>query len=202
MLEQHPRRRGAAFCKEPTIKGAALFAMLIVTTALSAGAQGRGGGMGRPGMSGGGMSHGPFGGGASMPNAHGAPTTSGGGGKSPESTTHSALQLGPTGRWWDDKDFARSVGIDSAQQHRMDDVFNANKGNLVSLYKNLQHEESELGRLVRGKELVESQIFEQIDRVTQARGELEKASAHYLLQIRKEMTPEQASRLDDHRPSQ
>jgi Spy/CpxP family protein refolding chaperone len=112
------------------------------------------------------------------------------------------LQLGPPGRWWDDKEFARTIGLDSAQQSRMDEVFSANKGNLVKLYKNLQHEESQLGKIVRGKELVESQIFDQIDRVVQARGELEKASAHYLLQIRKEMTPEQAAKLDDHRPSQ
>jgi Spy/CpxP family protein refolding chaperone len=109
------------------------------------------------------------------------------------------LQLGPPGRWWDDKEFAKSVGLDSGQQHRMDEVFSANKASLMSSYKNLQHEESQLGKLVRGKELVESQIFDQIDRVVQARGELEKASAHYLLQIRKEMTPEQAARLDDHR---
>ena len=56
--------------------------------------------------------------------------------------------------------------------------------------------------MVHGKELVESQIFDQIDHVVQARGELEKASAHYLLEIRKQMTPEQTSKLDDHLPSQ
>ena len=111
------------------------------------------------------------------------------------------LQLGPPGRWWDDKNFAKSVGLDSLQQHRMDDVFSANKGNLVKLYKNLQHEESQLGKIVRGKDLIESQIFDQIDRVAQARGELEKANAHMLLEIRKEMSPEQAAKLDDHRPT-
>ena len=84
----------------------------------------------------------------------------------------------------------------------MDDVFSANKGALIKLYKTLQHEESQLERVTRARELNEAQIFDQIDRVVQARGDLEKASAHYLLQIRKEMTPEQATRLDDHRSVQ
>ena len=44
--------------------------------------------------------------------------------------------------------------------------------------------------------------FAQIDRVTQARGEVEKASAHMLLSIRKEMTDEQVARLDDHGPTE
>ena len=113
---------------------------------------------------------------------------------------HGGLQLGPPGRWWDDRQFAKSIGIDSTQQQRMDDVFGANKGTLVKLFKNLQHEESQLEKVTRVRELNEAQIFDQIDRVVQARGELEKANAHYLLQLRKEMTPEQAARLDDYRP--
>lgn len=155
-------------------------------------------------MGGGGMSRGPFGGSSPMPGTRSLPPPgSQPDGRSPvESTMHGGLQLGPPGRWWDDKGFAKTVGIDSGQQHRMDDVFSANKGNLVKLYKNLQHEESQLGKIVRGKELVESQIFDQIDRVAQARGELEKANAHMLLEIRKEMTAEQTAKLDDHLPTQ
>jgi hypothetical protein len=46
----------------------------------------------------------------------------------------------------------------------------------------------------------EEQIFQQIDRVSGARAALEKASAHMLLEIRKQMTDEQTARLDQHRP--
>lgn len=116
------------------------------------------------------------------------------------STMRGGLQLGPPGRWWDDRGFARTLGLDSGQQHRMDDVFNANKPALVALFKSLRHEESQLEKLTRARNPDEQQIFAQIDRVTQARGEVEKATAHYLLAIRKEMTDEQVSRLDDHRP--
>jgi Spy/CpxP family protein refolding chaperone len=111
--------------------------------------------------------------------------------------SHSGLRLGFTGRWWDNKDMARTIGLNSAQQKRMDEVFAGNRDNLMTLSKNLQHEESQLEKLSRSRELDENQIFQQIDRVTQARGELDKAYAHYLLQIRREMTPQQVSKMDD-----
>ena len=42
----------------------------------------------------------------------------------------------------------------------------------------------------------ESKIFASIDRVAQARAELEKANAHILLQIRKELDASQLAALD------
>jgi Spy/CpxP family protein refolding chaperone len=114
--------------------------------------------------------------------------------------TQGGLQLGPSGRWWDNKEFARHVGLNSYQQHRMDDVFGANKDNLMKLYKNLQGEESRLRKLTRNGGVDENLIFQQIDRVTTARGELEKANAHMLLQIRKELTPDQTAKLDEQHP--
>jgi Spy/CpxP family protein refolding chaperone len=115
------------------------------------------------------------------------------------STMRGGLQLGPPGRWWDDKGFARVLGLDNAQQHRMDDAFNASKPTLVKLFKTLQHEETQLEKLTKGRNPDEAQIFQQIDKVTQAKGEVEKAYAHMELAIRKEMTDEQIARLDDHR---
>jgi Spy/CpxP family protein refolding chaperone len=118
------------------------------------------------------------------------------------STGAGGLQTEPPARWWDNKEFARTIGINPVQARRMDDVFTANRDNLMRLYKNLQHEESQLKKLTRSQTLDENQIFQQIDRVTMARGELEKANAHMELQIRKEMTTEQAAKLDDLNGSQ
>ena len=42
----------------------------------------------------------------------------------------------------------------------------------------------------------EGALFAQIDRVAQARAELEKATTHYLLQIRKEMDADQIKKLE------
>lgn len=110
------------------------------------------------------------------------------------------LQLGPPGRWWDNKDFARTIGLNSLQQKHMDDVFGASRDTLVKLNKNLLHEEAQLEKITRSHELDENQIFQQIDRVTAARGDLEKAYAHMQLQIRKEMTAQQVGKMDEMMP--
>jgi Spy/CpxP family protein refolding chaperone len=163
----------------------------IALLGVSAGAQGRGpgehgGDRGGFGLS---MGHGSLSGTTSSPTR--VPAISPGG------ESAAGLQLGPPGRWWDNKDFAHTVGLNTVQQHRMDDVFSANRDNLMKLYKSLQHEESQLKKMTRSQSLDENQIFQQIDRVTLARGELSKAYAHMELQIRKEMTAEQTAKLDE-----
>lgn len=184
--------------------------VLLILLACAANAQGHGGGGGRGpggggiggGINGRGMNNGSFDRSPLSPNHPFPPPGPVPNGSSPtDSTMSGGLQLGPSGRWWDNKDFARTLGIDSSQQHRMDDVFSGNRNTLLKLYKSLQHEESQLAKTVRAKELDEAQILAQIDRVTQARGELEKANAHMLLQLRKELTPDQTAKLDDHRPN-
>jgi Spy/CpxP family protein refolding chaperone len=116
------------------------------------------------------------------------------------STMRGGLQLGPPGRWWDDKEFARELGLSASQARRMDDIFQANRGTLLRLYRSLEKQESILEQLTQGNHLREEQIFQQIDQVSRARAALEKASAHMLLEIRKQMTEEQTARLDQHRP--
>jgi Spy/CpxP family protein refolding chaperone len=116
------------------------------------------------------------------------------------STMRGGLQLGPPGRWWDDKEFAQELGLSAAQARRMDEIFQANRGTLLRLYRSLEQQESILEQLTKGNHLREEQIFQQIDRVSGARAALEKASAHMLLDIRKQMTDEQTARLDQHRP--
>jgi Spy/CpxP family protein refolding chaperone len=117
-----------------------------------------------------------------------------------QSTMRGGLQLGPPGRWWDEKSFAKSLGLSGEQRKRMDAIFGESKGTLLSLYHSLETEEAGLERLTSGTHLDEEQIFRQIDKVAEARAALEKANAHMLLEIRKQMTDEQAEKLDEHRP--
>jgi Spy/CpxP family protein refolding chaperone len=123
------------------------------------------------------------------------------GGSDQQSTLRGGLQLGPPGRWWDDKSFASDIGLSSDQKKKMDTIFKENRGTLVNLYKDLQKQEDGLEHLTTGSHLDEEKIFSQIDKVTQARAALEKANAHMLLQIRNQMSDEQVARLDAHRPA-
>lgn len=115
------------------------------------------------------------------------------------STMRGGLQIGPPGRWWDDKHFAKDLKLRSDQQKRMDSIFEANRGSLLRSFQGLEQEQGRLEVLTHAKTLDESALFAQIDRVAQARAELEKANAHYLLQIRGEMDADQISRLEQHR---
>jgi Spy/CpxP family protein refolding chaperone len=115
------------------------------------------------------------------------------------STMRGGLQLGPPGRWWDDKHFAKALHLRPEQQKRMDGLFEENRANLVNRYQALQQEESKMEALSRGQSLEESALFAQIDRVAQARADLEKANTHLMLQVRKEMDADQIVRLEDYR---
>ncbi len=104
--------------------------------------------------------------------------------------------LGLPGRWWDDNKVARRLKLRSGQRQRMDDVFEANKATLVTLLNNLQHEENNLNSLSSRDQQDENKVFAAIDRVSQARAELEKATTHVMLQIRQQMDTPQLAELD------
>lgn len=105
-------------------------------------------------------------------------------------------QLGPPSRWWDDKSTIKRLNLRSDQQRRMDEIFEGNKQNLATLYTNLQREETRLVSLPPADLQDETKVFAAIDRVAQARADLEKARAHTLLQIRQQMDPAQLNELD------
>jgi len=196
---------------------AAMVAICLMATAVTTAlAQGRGPGGGGPppgGGGGGGMGGGstggpPFGGqgpggqGPGVPPMGSPPQSSergnpDRGSSSGESQAHAGLQLGPPRqKWWDDKSFAKNLKLRPEQQTRMDAIFDQNKGALVSCLQGLQQAEAQMDEITRSRNLDEGALFTQIDRVAQARADLEKANTHMLLQLRKEMDADQIDRLE------
>jgi Spy/CpxP family protein refolding chaperone len=114
----------------------------------------------------------------------------------PRVPMRSGPQLGLSGRWWDDGKTVKKIGLRNDQQRRMDDIFEANKPALVNLFTNLQTEEAKLVSLPAGDLQDETKVFAAIDRVSQARADLEKENAHILMQIRQQMDPTQLAALD------
>jgi Spy/CpxP family protein refolding chaperone len=106
------------------------------------------------------------------------------------------VQFGPPNRWWDDKHYAKTLHLRADQKKRMDGLFDENRANLVNRYETLQQEESKMETLSHAQTLDEAALFAQIDRVAQARADLEKATTHLMLQVRKEMDADQITRLD------
>jgi hypothetical protein len=78
----------------------------------------------------------------------------------------------------------------------MDAIFEQNRGALMARFQGLQQAEAQLDELSKSPMPDESALFAQIDRVAQARAELEKANTHLMLQVRREMDPDQIKRLE------
>jgi Spy/CpxP family protein refolding chaperone len=127
------------------------------------------------------------------------PPTSSQGRQGTDSTMRPGIQLGPPGRWWDDKSFAKSLKLRPDQQTKMDAIFEQNRGVLLTRLQGLQQAEAQMDEVSKAAEPDESALFTQIDRVAQARAELDKANTHMLLQLRREMDADQLARLEKHR---
>jgi Spy/CpxP family protein refolding chaperone len=103
-------------------------------------------------------------------------------------------------RWWNNPDMVQKLGINSDQIKKMDDIFQAHRLKLIDLNANLQKAEFTLEPLISADQPDEAKIVAQIDRVAQARAELEKANARMLLGIRQVLTPEQWKKLQEEQP--
>jgi Spy/CpxP family protein refolding chaperone len=104
------------------------------------------------------------------------------------------LQTGLADLWWKNPAATQYLGLTADQQKKMDDVFQQSRSTLMQLNYTLEREEGKLERLV-AEPLDEGAIAAQIDRVAQARADLEKANGRMLLGIRKQLTPDQWTKL-------
>jgi Spy/CpxP family protein refolding chaperone len=142
-------------------------------------------GMG-PGM-GGGMGMGR---GMSMGRGYGAPSPQPG--------------LGPMergmGRWWKNPEMVEKLGVTADQQKKMDDIFQQHRLKLIDLNASVEREEVTLEPMMAADQPDEARIVAQIDKVAQARAELEKANARMLLGIRRVLTPDQWKKLQAETP--
>lgn len=152
-----------------------------------------GGGYGNPARPGPGGPEGP-----NVPNGPNATT----GHHHPDSTgkvnspPHNALQLGPVGRWWDNKSVVQALGLRREQTRRMDAIFDANKPAILDSYKTFLKAQSNLTAVNKDPQASKNQVFTAIDAVNQARSSLQKTTSAMLLQIRHEMDADQINKLE------
>ena len=111
-----------------------------------------------------------------------------------------ALHLGVPGKWWHDPGLVQKLGLTPDQQKRMDDILQQHRLKLIDLNASLQREEAIMEPLVEAEQPEEAKIVAQIDKVAQARAELEKANARMLLGIRRVLNQDQWKKLQAERP--
>jgi Spy/CpxP family protein refolding chaperone len=107
----------------------------------------------------------------------------------------------PGGKWWARPEMAQKLGLTADQTKKMDDTFQQYRLKLIDLNAAVQREETIMEPLVAAEQPDEAKIVAQIDKVAQARAELEKANARMLLGIRRLLTSDQWNKLKAESPA-
>ena len=98
---------------------------------------------------------------------------------------------GAHGRWWNNPKVVERLKLTDEQRKTFDGILLDHRAKLIDLRASLEKAELTLEPLMSDDSPNEAKILAQIDKVAQARAELEKANAGFLLAIRAKLTPEQ-----------
>ena len=101
--------------------------------------------------------------------------------------------------WWKDANVVQQLNLTPEQINRMDGIFDQSRLQLIDLRANLQKQEIMLEPMLSANPVDVAKASAQIDKVAQARAELEKANAKMLLGIRGVLSPDQWTKLNDRR---
>ena len=104
--------------------------------------------------------------------------------------------LGPSGTWWRNQSYITSLSLTPEQQKKMDEVVQQARIKLIDVKAALDKEEAILEPLIQADRLDENKVALQLDKVADARAELEKTNARMLLGIRQVLTTEQWTKLN------
>lgn len=99
------------------------------------------------------------------------------------------------GRWWNNPDVIEKLKLTDDQRKAMDQILQDHRMKLIDLHANVEKAEVAMAPLIQADQPNESQILAAIDKVAQARAELEKANARFLLALRAKLSPDQWKQL-------
>ena len=105
------------------------------------------------------------------------------------------LGPGSMGRWWNDPAMIEKLNLNEDQRKNMDEILLGHREKLIDMHASVDKAELAMEPLMSADQPNEQQILAQIDKVAQARAELEKANARFLLAIRAKLTPDQWKQL-------
>jgi len=94
----------------------------------------------------------------------------------------------PSGAWWTNTALVQQLGLTDDQKTKIERTFENHRQSIVSSTAMLEKEETQLGRLLEAESLDRNAVLTQIDRVVQARGEMERANAAMTLEMREILT--------------
>ncbi len=98
---------------------------------------------------------------------------------------------GARGQFWNNPKIVERLKLTDDQRKAMDGILQEHRMTLIDLRANVEKAELQMQPLMRADEPNENAILAQIDKIAQARAELEKGNARFLLAIRSKLTPDQ-----------
>jgi Spy/CpxP family protein refolding chaperone len=98
---------------------------------------------------------------------------------------------GAHGQFWNNPRIVDKLKLTDDQRKAMDSILQEHRVKLIDLRGNVEKAELEMQPLMRADQPNEGAVLAQIDKIAQARAELEKANARFLLAIRGKLTPDQ-----------
>jgi Spy/CpxP family protein refolding chaperone len=110
------------------------------------------------------------------------------------------FHMGPGGMWWKNPRIVERLSLTADQTKKMDDIVEHSRLDLIDLRANLEKQQVMLGPIMDTNPVDTAKASAQIDKVANARADLEKANAKMLLSIRGVLTPDQWTKLHE-RPS-
>lgn len=104
------------------------------------------------------------------------------------------------GKWWNNSELAAKLNLTDQQKTQMEQIFQQSRLKLIDQRAAVEKAETTLEPLMSADRPDEAQVLAQIDKVAQARAELEKTNARMLLGIRQVLSPEQWKQLKEQAP--
>ncbi len=109
--------------------------------------------------------------------------------------TEAGFNIAPAGIWWRSPMVVQRIGLTADQTKKMDGIFDQSRLQLIDLKANVEKQNAILEPLLSANPPDTTKAMAQIDKVAEARAELEKANARMLLGIRGVLTPDQWTKL-------
>ena len=105
------------------------------------------------------------------------------------------FRIAPAGMWWKNPMVVQRLTLTPEQIKKMEGIFEQSRLQLIDLKANVEKQNALLEPLLSANPPDTVKAMAQIDKVAEARAELEKANAKMLLGIRGVLTPEQWTKL-------
>jgi protein CpxP len=104
------------------------------------------------------------------------------------------------GKWWNNSELAAKLNLTDQQKTQMEQIFQQSRLKLIDQRAAVEKAEATLEPLMSSDRPDEAQVLAQIDKVAQARAELEKTNARMQLGIRQVLTADQWKQLKEQTP--